>query len=159
MIPRLLGAALVLLLPVAAAAHGEHGSARPLGETGVVTVEGYQLELLSHPAPLAVGQESHVVVKVFKNSPLAPVSGGTVRIGLAPANASHELRPAAEETWAGNYAVAYTPGRRGAHQVRVVLEELEGRTFRPPLTVDFQVAVGKAPGLGAAVWTLLVLAG
>ncbi|MBI3030321.1 MAG: 4Fe-4S binding protein [Candidatus Rokubacteria bacterium] len=159
MIPRLLGAALVLLLPVAAAAHGEHGSARPLGETGVVTVEGYQLELLSHPAPLAVGQESHVVVKVFKNSPLAPVSGGTVRIGLAPANASHELRPAAEETWAGNYAVAYTPGRRGAHQVRVVLEELEGRRFRPPLTVDFQVGVGKAPGLGAAVWTLLVLAG
>ena len=159
MIPRLLGAALVLLLPVAAAAHGEHGSARPLGETGVVTVEGYQLELLSHPAPLAVGQESHVVVKVFKNSPLAPVSGGTVRIGLAPANASHELRPAAEATWAGNYAVAYTPGRRGAHEVRVVLEELEGRTFRPPLTVDFQVAVGKAPGLGAAVWTLLVLVG
>ena len=159
MIPRLLGAALVLLLPVAAAAHGEHGSARPLGETGVVTVEGYQLELLSHPAPLAVGQESHVVVKVFKNSPLAPVSGGTVRIGLAPANASHELRPAAEVTWAGNYAVAYTPGRRGAHEVRVVLEELEGRTFRPPLTVDFQVAVGKAPGLGAAVWTLLVLVG
>ncbi len=157
MIPRLLGAALVLLLPVAAAAHGEHGSARPLGQTGVVTVEGYQLELLSHPAPLAVGQESHVVVKVFKNSPLAPVSGGTVRIGLAPANASDELRPATEETWAGSYAVAYTPGRRGTHQVRVVLEELEGRRFQPPLTVDFQVAVGKAAGLGAAVWTLVAL--
>ena len=121
MIPRLLGPALLLLLPVAAAAHGEHGSARPLGETGVVTVEGYQLELLSHPAPLAVGQESHVVVKVFKNSPLAPVSGGTVLIGLAPVNAPHDFRAAVEETWAGSYAAPFTPKQAGAHQIRVVL--------------------------------------
>jgi hypothetical protein len=31
MIGRLIGAAVVLLLPVAAAAHGEHGAAKPLG--------------------------------------------------------------------------------------------------------------------------------
>jgi polyferredoxin len=159
MITRLLGSALVLLLPVTAAAHGEHGSAKPLGETGVVTVQGYQLELLSHPSPLAAGRESHVVVKVFKNSPLTPVSGGTVFIGLAAASAPYDLRPAPEETWAGSYGVALIPKRIGTHQVRVILEELEGRHFQPPLTVDFHIAVGKAPGLGAAVWTLLALLG
>ncbi len=159
MIRRLLWPALVLLLPVAAAGHGEHGSARPLGDTGVVTIQGYQIELLSHPGPLAAGQENHVVVKVFKNSPLTPVSNGTVLIGLATGGAPYDLRPAHEEIWAGNYATPFTPTRPGAHQVRVVLEELEGRRFRPPLTVDFQVGVGKAPGLGAAVWTLLALVG
>jgi len=159
MTTRLLAAALLVLVPVAAAAHGEHGSTKPLGETSVVTVQGYQLELLSHPSPLAVGQESHVVVKVFKNSPLTPVSGGAVFIGLAAAGAPYDLRPASEETWAGSYAVGVIPRRTGAHQVRVILGELEGRHFQPPLTVDFQVAVGRAPGLGAAVWTLLALVG
>ncbi|MBI4590229.1 MAG: 4Fe-4S binding protein [Candidatus Rokubacteria bacterium] len=159
MIPRLIGPVLVLLLPVAAAAHGEHGGAKPLGDTGIVTVQGYQIELLSHPGPLAPGQESHVVAKVFRNSPLAPVSGGTVFIGLAPTNAASDLRPASEEAWAGSYAVPFTPTRRGAHQVRVVLQELEGRRFEPPLVVDFRVAVGRAPGMGAAAWMLLALVG
>ncbi len=159
MITRLLGSALVLLLPVTAAAHGEHGSAKPLGETAVVTVQGYQLELLSHPSPLVVGQESHVVVKVFKNSPLTPVSGGTLFIGLAAAGAPYDLRPAPEEVWAGSYAAPLIPKRIGAHQVRVIVQELEGHPFQPPLIVDFHVAVGKAPGLGAAVWTLLALVG
>ena len=159
MISRLLGFLLVLLLPAAAAAHGEHGAAKPLGDTGVVTVQGYQVELLSQPGPLALGQESQVVAKVFKNSPLTPVSGGKVLIGLAPANAPHDLRPASEETWAGSYAVAFTPRRQGPHQVRVVLEELEGRRFEPSLVVDFQVGVGRAPGMGAAAWTLLALVG
>ena len=157
MIIRLLGAALLLFLPAAAAAHGEHGSAKPLGETSVVTVQGYQLELLSHPSPLAVGQESHVVVKVFKNSPLTPVSGGTVFIGLAASGVPYDLRPAPEEVWAGSYAVGVIPRRSGSHQLRVILEELEGRHFHPPLTVDFHIAVGRALGLGVAVWTLLAL--
>ncbi|MBI4391710.1 MAG: 4Fe-4S binding protein, partial [candidate division NC10 bacterium] len=56
-----------------------------------------------------------------------------------------------------SYAVAYRPERRGAHQVRVLLEELDGGRFDPPLVVDFQVNVGPAPGMGAAVWTLLAL--
>jgi len=159
MIARLIGSALVLLLPVSAAAHGEHGSAKPLGETAFVTVQGYQLELLSHPSPLVVGQESHVVVKVFKNSPLTPVTGGTVFIGLAAAGAPYDLRPASEEVWAGSYTAPFTPQRIGAHQVRVIVQELEGRYFQPPLSVDFQVAIGKASGLGAAVWTLLALVG
>lgn len=159
MIPRLLGSALLLLLPVAAAAHGEHGTAKPLGDTGAVTIQGYQIELLSHPGPLAAGQESQVVVKIFKNSALTPVSNGTVFIGLAGAGARYDLRPAHEEVWAGNYATPFTPTRPGAHQIRVVLEGLEGRRWEPPLTVDFHVAVGKAPGLGAAVWTLLALLG
>ncbi len=159
MIRPLGGWALILLFPVAAAAHGEHGTARPLGETGVVTVQGYQIELLSHPSPLALGQENHLVAKVFRNSALTPVSGGRVLIGLAPANAPHALRPASEETWAGSYALAVTPRRTGAHQVRVVLEEAGGRRFDPPLVVDFAVGVGRAPGMGAAVWTLVALMG
>src|SRR5574337_737069 len=161
MISRLLGSALLLLLPVTPAAHGEHSAARPLGETAVVTVQEYRLELLSHPSPLVVGQESHVVVKVFKNPSLAPVSGGMVFMDLAAAG-SHlhfELRPAREEAWAGSYAAPLVPRRTGPHTLRVVLAELEGQRLQPPLTVDFPIAVGRAPGPGAAVWTLLALVG
>ncbi|MBI4414601.1 MAG: 4Fe-4S binding protein [candidate division NC10 bacterium] len=159
MIGRLLGAAVVLLLPVAAAAHGEHGAARPLGEMSLVTIQGYQVELLSQPSPLALRQESQVVAKVFKNSPLAPVSGGRVLMSLTPAGAPPDPWPAPEVTWAGSYTVTFTPERKGPHQVRVVLEELEGRRFEPPLVVDFQVAVARASGMGPAVWTLLALVG
>jgi polyferredoxin len=41
--------------------------------------------------------------------------------------------------------------------VRVVLAEIEGHRFEPPLTVEFPVTVGRAPGLGAAGWTMLAL--
>jgi hypothetical protein len=159
MIPLLIGAALVLLNATTALAHGEHGSAKPLGELSLVTVQGYQVELLSQPGPLAVGEESQVVAKIFKNSPLTPVSGGRVLMSLAPANASHDLRRASEVTWAGSYAAPFTPRRPGGHQVRVVLEELEGHRFDPPVTVEFQVHVGPAPGMGLAVWGLLALVG
>ncbi|MBI4609250.1 MAG: 4Fe-4S binding protein, partial [Candidatus Rokubacteria bacterium] len=155
----LLGVALVLLLPLWAEAHGEHGSAKPLGELSLVTVQGYQVELLSRPSPLALGQESQVVAKVFRNSPLTPVSGGRVLIGLAPAGMPSDLRPAPEVTWAGSYAAVFTPKRMGAHQIRVVLTELDGLRFEPPLLVDFHVRVGRAPGMGATVWTLLALVG
>ncbi len=156
---RLLAGGVLLLLPVAAAAHGEHGAAGPLGQGSVVTVQGYQVELLAQPAPLAVGQESQVVAKIFRNSPLTPVSRGRVLMSLAPEGAPHDPRPAPEVTWAGSYTVAYTPDRKSPHQIRVLLEELEGRRFEPPLLVEFQVAVGRAPGLGGAVWTLLALVG
>jgi len=159
MIARLLAAALLLLLPVAAGAHGEHGAAGPLEGTSLVTVQGYQVELLSQPGPLVVSQESQVVAKIFRNSPLTAVAGGRVLISLAPVGAPPDPRPAPEVSWAGSYTVAYTPQRRGAHQVRVVLEELEGRRFEPPLVVDFQVAVGRASGMGLALWTLLALVG
>ncbi|MBI1894229.1 MAG: 4Fe-4S binding protein [Candidatus Rokubacteria bacterium] len=156
MIARLLGAALVLL-PVAAWAHGDHGGAKALGETSLVTVQGYQVELLSRPSPLALGQESELVAKIFKNSPLRPISGGRVLVGLAPVGTPPELNAATETTWAGNYVVALTPARTGMHQIRVVMEELDGRIFAPPLVVDFQVGIGRAPGMGVAVWTLLAL--
>lgn len=155
-----LGLALVLVLPGAAGAHGEHGGAKPLGETSIVTLGGYQVELLSQPSPLARGRASELVAKVQKNSPLTPVSGGRVLIGAAPSGAHHlDLLEASERTWAGSYAVTFTPERTGAHQVRVVLPALDGRTFDPPLAMEFTVSVIPPPGLGAATWTVLALVG
>jgi hypothetical protein len=152
-------AALVVLLPAVAAAHGEHGGGKPLGATGIITVQGYQVELLSEPGPLARGEQTHVIAKITENSSDTPVSDGTVLIGFAEPGEAHDVKPAPELTWAGSYALAVTPSRTGPHQVRVVLARLEGRRFEPPLVVDFPVTVGRAPGLGAAVWTLLVLIG
>ena len=82
MIARLLGTLLLALLPASAAAdgshggHEEHGGAPPLGTVGTVTVQGYQVELLTHPSPLAPDRSAHLVAKVFRISDLAPVPGG-----------------------------------------------------------------------------------
>ncbi|MBI2493314.1 MAG: hypothetical protein HYV94_14630, partial [Candidatus Rokubacteria bacterium] len=77
MIVRLLALALALaLLPASAGAHGEHGGAAPLG--AVVTLGGYQIELLSHPAPPARGQAGHVIAKVLRSDGLDPATGGEV---------------------------------------------------------------------------------
>src|SRR3990172_551035 len=70
--------------PPARGGDGEHGGAERLGGGGVVTVGGWQIELLSHPAPLARGQRSHVVAKVLTAVAQAPASGGEAAIGLAP---------------------------------------------------------------------------
>lgn len=155
MIVRLLGAALLALQPGVASAHGDHGGARELGASGVVTIEGYQVELLGRPAPLTRGQPSRLVARVVRNSPLTPVTGGRVLIGLAPRGTVPEVRPAPEETWAGAYTLAVTPERTGVHQVRVVLAELEGRVLAPPPTVEFQVTVERPRGVGLAAWATL----
>jgi len=157
---RLLVAALaVLSLPLAASAHGEHGSARPVAATGAVTVQGYQVELLSDPAPLAAGRASRVIARIAAaNSPLTPVSGAAVRIGLAAAGAPLAPAPAPEVTWAGSYGVTFTPARAGAHVVRVIIADVPGARLAAPLSVDFQVDVGAPPGLGTAVWLTIALA-
>ncbi|MBI4635783.1 MAG: 4Fe-4S binding protein [Candidatus Rokubacteria bacterium] len=159
MIRRSVVIALVLLvLPAQVLAHGEHGAAKPLASTSVVTVGGYQIELLSDPAPLAAGRESRVIAKVFSPAPLAPVSGATVHMALGPAGTSPVARWAVEVTWAGSYAASFTPARSGGHYIRVVVTEVPGRSFEPPLAVDFQVDVVPAPGLGWTAWMALLLA-
>ena len=152
--------ALLALWPVAAAGHGEsgaHGDARSAAGTGGVVVQGYRVELLTHPGPLAVGEEGHLVAKITSDGGPDPMSGGRVLIGLAPAGSTIEPRPASEATWAGSYEVAVTPARRGPHQARVVVEAIGERHLHAPLVVEFPVAVGAAAGLGAAVWALLAL--
>jgi polyferredoxin len=158
-IARLLVAAILFSVPTTAAAHGEHGGARSAGEVNVVSVHGYQVELLSHPSPIARGQESQVIAKIVKNSPLKPAAAGRVLISVTPAGAPPDFRPAPEVTWAGSYSVPFTPTKRGIHQVRVALAALEGERFDPPLLVDFQVVVGTRPGMGAAGWTFVAVLG
>lgn len=159
MIARLLVTVLLALAPAVAAAHGEHGDAKALGTTSTVTVDGYQVELLSVPGPLTAGRSGQVIAKVMAGPALRPVGGGRVRIGLGRADGVLDPRPAAEATWAGNYAVAVTPARAGDYRVRIVLESLEGRVFASPLVLDFPVTVGATPGLGVAVWALLAFVG
>jgi polyferredoxin len=156
MILRLLVTAF-LLLPATAWAHGEHGDAGPAGALSSVTAQGYQVELLSHPSPPVLGQPTHFVAKITGGPALTPISGGRVLIGLAAPNAAYDLQPAHEMTWAGSYEAAVTPPRLGAHRIRVVLAELEGRRFEPALAVEFPVTVGRAPGMGAAGWAALAL--
>jgi len=160
MIGRLAGAFLLALLPAMAAAHGEHEGhegAPPLGSAGAVVVQGYEVELLSHPSPLTPGASAHVLARVLRSTDHAPVMAGRVSIGFAPAGMALEPEPATEQTWAGHYAIAVSPRTVGAHQVRVVLAELEGRRFEPPLVVDLPITVARASGMGGASWAALAL--
>jgi hypothetical protein len=158
--PWLLAPWLLALWPAAAGAHGEHGPATPLGGgTSVVTVEGYQVELLSEPGPPARGREARIVVNVAAAATALPVSGGKVLVSLAPAGAEHDPRPAPEVAWAGRYAAAFTPARTGPHVLRVLLEELDGRRFVPPLLLEFPVTVERPAGLGGWTWSLLLALG
>jgi len=160
-IARLLGALLLVLLPAAAAAHGgheEHGGAAPLGSAGTVTVQGYQVELLTNPSPLSPDPSARLVAKVLRSSDLAPVTGGRVLVGFARAGETMNPEPATEQTWAGHYAIAVNPAKLGAHKVRIVLAELEGRRFDPPVVVDFPISVARSSsGMGAVAWTLIAL--
>jgi polyferredoxin len=157
MIARLLSTALLLLLPAAASAHGEHGDARPVNGTSAVTVQGYRIELMSHPSPPAVGETTHFVAKIVGAASGMPVSGGHVLIGIGAPGAKPELMHAHEMTWAGSYEAAVTPSRLGPQHARVLIAGLDARRFEPALTVEFPVTVGRTPGFGAAAWTMLAL--
>ena len=157
MIARLLSTVLLVVLPAAAAAHGEHSDAMPMEGTSVVTVQGYRIELQSHPSPPVVNEQAHVVAKITNASSQAPVSGARVLIGLGAPGVAGDLQPAEEMTWAGSYAVGATPSRLGAHSVRVVLAEKNGHRLGHAVTVEFPITVERAPGFGGAGWTMLAL--
>ncbi len=148
------------LLPALAHAHGDahdapHGAAAPAGDASAMTVDGLHVELAAHPA-LARGVDSHLVVRLSTGTPPVPASGGRVRIAFGPPGAVAEPQAAPETTWAGSYGTPVTPGREGPHRVQVLVEELPGRRFEPPVVLELAVGVGPAPGLGARVWLLLV---
>ncbi len=149
--------ALVVAVPALAWGHGEHGTAQRLHSTGIITVQGYQVELLSDPAPLAVGRESRVIARVTGLDGQTPVSGGAVAIGLAPDGVPPAMVPAVEMTWAGQYGAAFTPARPGEHRILVALAALDGRRFAPPLAVAVPVVIGAAPGPGWGTAAALAL--
>jgi hypothetical protein len=171
---------LFLLVPGHAFAHGEHGNAAPPTGTSPVTVDGYQIELLTVPSPLVAGKASQIVAKVLRSGTMEPVSGGTVSIGIAPmeaaaamdAHSEHaghaamnhgsSLTPVPEVTWAGSYTLEQTPVQPGSHMVRVALAELNGRAFASPIVIDFHIDVGSAnaisPALLIAALSALVVA-
>jgi hypothetical protein len=158
-IGRAVAAILLVLAPVAAAAHGEqdeHGAAPPAAEAPAATVQGYRVELSSHPDPLAAGQEAHVVVRVSASASGTPAMAGRVLVGLAPVGRVPDLQPAPEEAWAGSYAARLVPAGTGPHRVSVRVEALDGQRLEPPLGVEFPVTVA-SPGLGGAVWALVAL--
>jgi ferredoxin len=146
----------VVAMPVVASAHGgEHAGMRAAGAATALNVDGYRVEISSHPSPLARGAPGHLVATVRHADSGQPVSGGRVLIGLSPLGVTPDLQVASEDTWAGSYAVAITPARLGAHQARVILEGLEGRASQAPLVLDFPLGVERPPGLGGPVWVLL----
>jgi hypothetical protein len=155
--PGIVGLAIALLWASPAAGHGEHGDVAPaLHGRAIVQVAGYEVELLSNPAPPVAGQPAKIVAAVREAGTGRAPTGGRVFIGLAPAGTPEASRPnpsehashgspssdsairnpqsaipvmvrAGEEGWAGNYTALLRPERKGPHTVRVELRELDGR--------------------------------
>jgi polyferredoxin len=171
-----LALALCLSSATTAFAHGEHGDAAPPAGTSPVTVNGFQVELLTSPQPLQAGKPSRIVAKVLRADTREPVTGGQVSIGAAPVEPSDSngavddhgshgraahapapppLLPVSEVTYAGSYTLERALERQGRVMVRVALEKLDGKKFRPPIVVDFHVNVEPAESLPP----VLILAG
>jgi hypothetical protein len=176
----LTGVLLCLITASPAFAHGEHGNAAPPAGTSPVTIDGYQIELLTFPSPLVAGKPGQVVVKIMRSTTMEPVSGGAISIGFAPvdapdtadahsAHAAHggmnhaaSLTPVSEVTWAGSYTLESTPEKSGRYMARVAIAGLDGKSFASPLVVDFHFDVGSAaavsPALLIAILTSVIVA-
>jgi hypothetical protein len=143
----LLAVLAVLLWPALALGHGEqHGAAAHLlGAT--VTVQGYQIELLSEPGAPTLEREGRLLARISTANDLEPVTGAGVRMAMAPAGDETEPVAAQEVTWAGTYALPVVPSVTGAHRVRVVVAEVDGRALETPIDVAFDVDVTRAAGV------------
>jgi hypothetical protein len=161
--------ALGILNPLAVFAHGEHGDAAPPAGTSPVTVDGYQVELLTSPAPPEPGKPTQIMAKILRSGTMEPVGGGNVAIGVvavetlassapaehnshgahaghAPLDHGFALLPVSEATWAGSYTLERTLEHAGQYMVRVALVELDGKTFSSPIVIDFHInAASPAP--------------
>ena len=160
MIVALLAAALLALTaPTVADAHGEgdghmgHAGPMALSGVGTLTIEGFHVELLGDPAPLAAGRSSAVVARISSAATDEPVSGGTVSLGVGD---DGDLVPAGEVTWAGSYTASLTAPRSGVTQVRVAITALQARHFHPALVLGFPVEVAPAPGIAWQTWSALL---
>jgi hypothetical protein len=166
-----------------ALAHGEHGNAAPPAGTSPVTIAGYQIELLTSPAPLIAGKPGQIVAKVLRSGTMEPVSGGSLSIGFMPvdapsaadahnAHAGHagmnhatSLTAVSEVTWAGSYTLEATPDKTGPYMVHVEMAALDGQAFATPISIDFHLEVGSSsmfpPALlfAVAVAVIVVLIG
>ena len=144
-------------------AHGEHGDAAPPAGASPVTVDGFQVELLTSPQPPRAGEQSRIIAKVVRSDTMEPVSGGKVSIGVTPveqsgSTAAHNghgghampdhassLLPVSEMTWAGNYTLERALEKPGAYKVQVALAELDGKSFSHPIVIDFQLNAASRP--------------
>jgi polyferredoxin len=140
-----------------------HGDAAPPAGASPVTVDGFQVELLTSPQPPRAGEQSRIVAKILRSDTMEPVRNGNVSIGVAPlepvtSTAAHNghaghvmpdagisLLPVAEMTWAGSYTLERTLGKTGAYKVQVALAQLDGKSFNRPIVVDFQLNVASRP--------------
>ncbi|MBI3989722.1 MAG: 4Fe-4S binding protein [candidate division NC10 bacterium] len=159
----------VILFSSWAFPHGEHGGATaPEGGVSLVSLHGYQVELLTRPAPVRAGTEAGIVAKIQKEGSLSPVRDGKVFIKIEPTRAGDAPLPppqdlsgytlAPEETWAGNYTARLFPEKKGLHLVRVVLAELGGEQFDPPAIVDFRLNVAPPERIGGSFLVVAVIA-
>ena len=144
-----------------ALAHGNHGDAAPPeGGISLVTLEGFQVELLTSPRPPRVGRENKIVAKILRSGSLEPVRNGKVFIGTFPvesvknplsvnANPGTDplrLSPAPEMVWAGSYTLIRQLDQRGPYLVRVAISELGERSFNPPAVLEFYLNVAPVSG-------------
>ena len=151
-------------------AHGEHSDAAPPAGISPISIEGFQVELLTSPQPPRAGERSQIIAKILRSDSLEPVSNGKVLMGVAPVeqlrstaapdghgahtplgNASFPLLPVSEMVWAGSYTLQSAPDRPGPYLVRAVLAELDGRTFNRPIVIDFHLNVASATPLSPAL--------
>ncbi|HEY2988157.1 MAG TPA: 4Fe-4S binding protein, partial [Candidatus Binatia bacterium] len=150
-------------------AHGEHGDAGPPAGASPVTVEGYQVELLTAPQPPRAGEKSRIIAKIARGDTMEAVSGGRVAISVAPVersgstaahngHAGHAMLgtesswiPVAEMTYAGSYTLERTLEKPGAYKVQVALAELDGKSFSRPIVIDFRLNAASSSSLSPAL--------
>jgi len=144
-----------LLSPIPLFAHGEHGDAAPPPGASPVSVDGFQVELLTSPQPPRAGEPSQIVAKILRSDSLEPVSNGKVLMGVSPVEQLGQgpfpLLPVSEVVWAGSYTLQSTLDRAGPYRVRVTLTEMDGRNFNRPIVIDFRLHVVSAAPFSPAL--------
>ncbi len=158
-------------------AHGDHGDAAPpAGGISIVSLEGFQVELLTSPSPPRAGRENKIVAKILRSGSLEPVRSGKVSIAIFPVRVVDDsgpkslvaktnpgtdppsLSPAPEVVWAGSYTLIRQLDQKGPYLVRVSIAEMGGRSFNPPAVLDFYLNVEPAWRFNPALVFVLLTA-
>jgi hypothetical protein len=154
---------LVLALPVTVAAHGEeHGGARQV-VAGRISVQGFDIELITAPGMLQVHRAGEVMLRIRRGGaeepdphaghaahgapgmPVGlPVIGADVRMTIAPAGSTGNAVRVVERGSPGTYPLAFEPTAAGPLRVRAEIGNVGRRPIAPAIVVDFGVEVADA---------------
>ena len=124
----------------------------PALAANTLLIGDYQIRIFTDPDPVISGKEATIIVKILRSRDNTPVRGGKIFFSTADTfqdkksngldiEDHSEYQTVTDVDEFGNYQLKTTFKEPDSYYIQAAINELEGKTLYPPLTVGFTINV------------------